>query len=129
MRFSWATNWAWGTASATTALSRCWTPKTATTASAAPWPCRATDLPRPDRPDLTQTLVTYLQEPFYSHNYDRGVIDTFDAPAALVRDLLAWRFCLRTRFHQMVEPRVNVVSMAALDAGGLCCWFSFLVDT
>ncbi len=29
--------------------------------------------------DITQILISYLQEPFYAHNYDRGVIDTFDA--------------------------------------------------
>ena len=29
--------------------------------------------------EITQILITYLRDPFYAHNYDRGVIDTFDA--------------------------------------------------
>ena len=32
-----------------------------------------------DDDDITQILVSYLQEPFYAHNYDEGVIDTFNA--------------------------------------------------
>ena len=28
---------------------------------------------------ITEILVNYLQEPFYAHNYDQGVIDTFNA--------------------------------------------------
>ena len=29
--------------------------------------------------EITQILVTYLQEPFYDHEYNRGVTNTFDA--------------------------------------------------
>ena len=68
--------------------------------------------------DLTQTLVTYLQEPFYSHNYDRGVIDTFDALLRWYETYYSVEILPQdTVTYQMVEPRVNVVSMAALTLG------------
>ena len=68
--------------------------------------------------DLTQTLVTYLQEPFYSHNYDRGVIDTFDALLRWYETYYSVEILPQdTVTYQMVEPRVNVVSMAVLTLG------------
>ena len=68
--------------------------------------------------DLTQTLGTYLQEPFYSHNYDRGVIDTFDALLRWYETYYSVEILPQdTVTYQMVEPRVNVVSMAALTLG------------
>ena len=68
--------------------------------------------------NLTQLLVTYLQEPFYSHNYDRGVTDTFDALLHWYETYYGVEILPRdTVSYQMVEPRVNVVSMAALTLG------------
>ncbi len=62
--------------------------------------------------EITQILVTYLQEPFYDHEYNRGVTNTFDA-------FLRWYesyyhvdiLPLDEISYQPVDPPVNLVGL------------------